>query len=611
MFKYVLTSLQGYKLRNLKNDIISGIIVAALTIPVAMGYAQVAGLPPIYGLYASIFPVLGYILFASSPQLIFGIDASASAITGSLFAAFGIAAASADAQAAAPVLSLFTGIFLVVFAVFKLGRFSEYISMPVMSGFISGVALSIIVGQVPKVLGLDSDGTNFFGNMSILIQQITKLNWISLAMGVASIAIILLGKKFLRKIPMALIVLVLGTVLSAVFTLDQQGVVIVGTIPSGFPPLSLPQVFSIGNLPRYIGGGFIIAVVIFADSLLSSNSFAIRNGYTLNTRREIFAFGTSNLMAAFSGCSPTSASVSRTAASEQFKGKTQMTSIVAAVLITFVTVFLSGLLYYMPQPVLSGIIIAALVGVVDFAALRDLLRHSRREAAVWIASAAGVLLVGVLFGVLIGVLLSFINVIARLSSPPQAFLGTIKGREGYYDLASHKRAKAVPGVTIYRFSARLFFGNINVFVDSIKKTIADEKPRMLIIEASGINEIDVTAVDGLREITTLLEKEKVDFYFTGLIQQVEKQIEKLGLGPQIGKRHIKKTIAEALALLPPEAEKPAEKKNNTKSPAAVKAPANKNGTTTKATAAKPAGKAKSVEKKPPAPAKPKPKEPKK
>ncbi len=546
MFKYVLTSLKGYKLSFLKSDIIAGVVVAALSIPVAMGYAGVAGLPPVYGLYASMLPVLGYILFASSPQLIFGTDASACAITGSVIAGMGIMAGSDDAVSAAALLSFFTALFLLLFAILRLGRFADYISMPVMSGFMSGTALSIMLSQVPKIFGIPSGGNNFFDSIVAIVTGIGKTNLISLAIGAVTVALVLVGRKFLPKLPMGLIVMVLGTALCALLRLDEQGVVVVGDIPRGLPPISLPDFFGPTGISAAIGSGLLIAVVIFADSLMSSRSFATRNHYKLDNNREIFAFGVSNLIASLSNCSPTSASVSRTAASEQFKGKTQMVSVVSVVVIGLVVMFFSGLLYYMPQPVLGGIVFAALLPVVDILVIRSLWRQTRNEAFIWLISAAGVLVVGVLFGVFIGVILSFFDVILRITNPPQAYLGKIEGRSGYFDQKNHKQAKAIPDVVIYRFSARLFFANVAIFKTGVKKAVEVNQPQAVIIDASGINSIDATAAEEISALLEWLDGQEVACYFAGQIDALNDQFEDFGLGSLREDGRIQKTVDDAL-----------------------------------------------------------------
>ncbi len=547
MFDYVFTSLKGYKPSFLKHDIIAGIMVAALTIPVAMGYATVAGLPSIYGLYASILPAIGYILIASSRELVYGIDAAASAITGSCLAAFGIAAGSQEAMTTVALLSLFSGIFLIIFALFKLGRFADYVSMPVMSGFMSGLALSIIFSQVPKVLGIQGSGDDFTENLVAIFSQWAAINPTSLLIGAITVALILLGRRFAKRVPVGLILMVVFTILCATLRLDTMGVSIVGTIPQGLPPISFPDIGSVGDLGPLLGSSFMIAIVIFASSLTPAQSFAAQNKYELKNNREIAAYGVSNLLASISGCSPTSASVSRTVVSQQFNGKTQMVTIVSAICIVLVVLFFSGLLYYMPQPVLGAIVFAALIGAVDVKMIVVLFRSSRSEAVIWLVSAAGVLLVGTLFGVVIGVFMSFVDVVMRITKPPQAYLGKIDGRDGFFDMKYRKDARPVPDVAIYRFSARLFFGNINIFKAGVLKAIELYHPKLLVIDSSGINSIDATAAEEMRKILSQLDHAGVDYCFAGQTKTLNRQFEGFGLDPLLADGHTQKTIKDALA----------------------------------------------------------------
>ncbi len=546
MFRYVLTSFRGYRLSWLKDDLIAGIIVAALTIPVAMGYAGVAGLPPVYGLYASMLPVLGYILFASSPQMIFGADASSSAITGSCLAALGIVAGSQQAVASAVILSLFAGIFLIIFSVMKLGKFAQYISKSVMSGFISGISFSILFGQIPKILGLAGSGNDFLGNIAALATHIGETNPLCALLGGTTIAAILLGKKYLPKLPVALIVMVLGTWICAVLRLDSQGVRVVGAIPRGLPKLALPDLLHLGNLSNYIGPSLLIAILVFADALMSAQVFAEKNGYALDNNREIFAFGFSNLVASVSGCAPTSGSVSRTAANEQYNGHTQLVSVVAVAVVGIVVAFFISALYYIPQPVLGGVVFTALCGVIEVPQIRRLLSISRNEAVVWFASAVGVLVMGTLFGVIIGVVVSFLDVIIRISAPPQAYLGKLEGRDGFFDLSAHKNAKAIPGIVIYRFSARLFFANFSIFKAGVEKAIQEAHPRAIVFDASGINSIDTTSVDSLKELLAGLDHQGIQYCFAGQTATLNRQFAALQLWPADDVSHIKKTIQDAL-----------------------------------------------------------------
>lgn len=545
VFNYVFPSMKNYKKEYLSRDVIAGIAVASLTIPVAMGYAEVAGLPPIFGMYAAIFPVIAYALFASSPQLNLGANASSSAITASALGTMGVVLGSQQAFYIVPVLSFFCGIFLMLFAIVNLGRFTKYISMPVMSGFITGVALSILFGQIPKLMGISADRSQLLGNLRAIVTQVGKTNWFSFSIGVVMLALIILGKKKFKKLPIPLILLVIATAASYLLNFENYGIKIVGDIPKGLPAFSFPALFSLPNLGLGIASGFLVAVVCFADSLLSSKSFAIRNHYELDERRELAAYSIANFLAAFTGCAPVGASVSRTAASEDFRGRTQLVSVVAAIIVALVVAFFSWMLYFMPQPALAGITISALLGVINIREIRSIVTRSTREAVIWVAAVAGVLVVGVLFGVLVGVILSFIDVVARLSVPPSAMLGVIPGKKGYYDLQRNPEAKPLPHVAIYRFSGALFFANVREFSDGLQKAL-DGDIQLLIIDASAIISIDITAADEIAKLFKMLDDKGVQYYITNSIGTFRDELERLELLPLIAPDHIKKSTEEAL-----------------------------------------------------------------
>ncbi|WNY26142.1 SulP family inorganic anion transporter [Methanolapillus millepedarum] len=548
MFNHIFITLKGYKKSYLKNDLIAGIVVAALTIPVAMGYAQIAGLPAIYGLYAAILPMIGYAFLATSKQLVMGPDSAASAITGSVVVSLGIALGSDDVLSIAPVLTFFAAVFLLLFAVLKAGRFASYISTPVVSGFLSGISLSVILRQIPKAMGVAIPDGSVFSQLWGILSEIPVLNIYALLLAVGTVLIVFFGKKFLPKLPMALVVLILGTVVTYVFGLDQLGVSIVGEIPKGLPSLMIPDLLSFPNLPMGILSGLIIAVVVFSDSIMTAKSFALKNRYDIDENRELFAFSAANFLSAFSGASPVSASTSCTASNDQYHGNTQAVSLVAAGVIAVVVAVFSGLLYYMPQPVLAGIIIAAVAGVVDVRLAKSLFKESRSEFWIWVISLGGVLFVGVLFGVLVGVILSFVDVIRGITAPTEAYLGKIEGKKGVYDLKSHKDAKPIDGIVIYRFSARLFFGNIDLFSKGIEKALTP-KPKAVIVDASGINNIDVTASDSLEVLIKSLQEDGIEFYFAHIRSDVEQDLRNNDLGSLIDSGHTTKTIEEALLAI--------------------------------------------------------------
>ncbi|WNY27417.1 SulP family inorganic anion transporter [Methanolapillus ohkumae] len=547
MFTRFLITLKDYKKSYLRYDIVAGIMVAALTIPVAMGYAQIAGLPPIYGLYASILPLLGYAFFATSRHLIITPDSAASAITGSVVVSLGFALGSPDVLSIAPVLTFFAAAFLLLFAVLKAGRFASFISTPVISGFLSGLGLFVILGQIPKALGIEISGGTVFSQVGEILSSLPLVNVYSALLAGSTLLLVLLSKKFLPKIPMALIVLVVGTIMTFLFGLDGFGVTIVGEIPGGFPTLAIPDILNFPDLSMGILSGFVIAIVILSDSLLTAKSFALRNRTKIQENRELVAFSAANFLSAFSGASPVSASTSCTAVNEQYHGKTQMASIVAAGIIALLVTFFGSLLYYMPQPVLAGIIIAAVSGVVDVKRAKIWAAESRNEFWIWILSLAGVLFVGVIFGVLVGILLSFADVIRGITKPEEAYLGIIDGKRGFFNLKNHSNAHPLENIIIYRFGARLFFANISIFGAAIENAIL-QNPKAIIVDASGINDIDVTAAETLEFLIESAQKSGIGFYFAGIRADVESDLIDTGLEEFVKSGHTQKTIEDALTI---------------------------------------------------------------
>lgn len=547
MFNTFIDTMKNYKMAYLKGDIQSGVVVAALTIPVAMGYAQIAGLPPIYGLYASFLPVLAYTLFASNPQLIFGIDATGSAFTASMISLANIAPESNDALLFVPLLAISTAIFLMIFSVLKLSKLIKYISSPVMSGFISGLGIAIIAGQIPKILGLKSAGMDFLKNNEIIVNNISKVNTVAVVLGIVSILIIVIGSRVSRKIPWPLIVLIIGTILSTIIRFDNYGVTIIGDIPQGLPPLSIPTKMPMEWLTYIIGGGFISAIICAASSLLTSKSFALEGDYKTNDDQELFAYGISNFVSGLSGCLPTSASVSRSAVNVAFGGKTQLTSVFATVTIGLVLLFFSDLLYFTPQPVLSAIIFCSLINIVAIGFFKRLYQRTKTEAFIWFATLLGVLLVGTLFGVILGVILSFILIILSSSlSVSRSFLGKRKGLNGYYDLKRYEDVEPLSGIMIYRFSNSLSFANIGIFISDIDNKI-DDTTRAVIIDASAVSSIDTTASDSLAKFCRHLERKKIDYYFANTIGIFRDDLRKHGFGMLLEDDHAIKTIDEIIA----------------------------------------------------------------
>lgn len=455
-------TLRGYCLKYLPKDVFSGIIIAAVSIPIAMGYAQIAGLPAVYGLYGSVFPILFFALFSTSKQFIFGVDATPAAIVGGAIAAHGFAAESEQAMVYIPMVALFTGLWLLVFYFLRADRIVEFISTPVMGGFISGIAVTIILMQVPKLMGSTPGRGEVLELSKHIYHSLADINWLSLAMGTGALFILILAKRLIPGFPMAILIMAMGVAATMVFHVDEHGVVLLAAVDPGMPRLFVPQLHRV-DITHAVGRGLMVAVVVMAETLLAENNFAVKNGYKLNIRQEILACAAGNLAAAAVGCCPANGSISRTSMNEQYGGKTQVVSFTASVVMAVILLCATGFIGYLPVPVLTAIVISALLNVVETHLAVRLFKVSRSEFMIFVAAGLGVLCMGTIYGVLIGIILSFVAMILKATNPPRAYQGMVPGKTGFYDLNKNRFAYPVKNVLIYRFSEDMFFANIKLF----------------------------------------------------------------------------------------------------------------------------------------------------
>ena len=504
----------------LVNDLIAGVTIAALTIPTSMGYAQIAGLPPVYGLYAAIFPVVFFALFASSRQVIVGIDASSGAIAGSLIAAAGIIPNTPEAIIFIPVATFFTSLFMLLFSLTDVRRLIVYVSEPVMGGTICGIALSVAFSQLPKLGDVSASGSNSLQKAVYLFTHLNEINWLSLVLSLLALTLIIVSKKRYPKLPTPLLILIGFTAISALFNFDRYDLSLVGEIPQGLPPVVIPQLMTAPSLFLAVIGGLLTALVLTTDSLLTSLKFSEGSQKPLKEKKELFAFSLANLVSSFSGGAPINASVSRTAANQQAKGKTQVVSLVAASVISIILIFFSNFLFFMPQGVLAAIVLSAVLTVIlaELKFLQRLFQNSRRESIIWLAAMITVLLSGVLLGLFLGILLSFVLIIVARMNSFSAFLGRDPETGRYIDLARNESAIKVPGVIIYRFSNALFFSNISQLIIDLDKQLKDRpETKTIIIEAYGITMIDTTAAKKLRFFMMELQQKDIQLYFVNTI----------------------------------------------------------------------------------------------
>lgn len=537
-------TLRNYNKKNLTKDIITGIIIMAVSIPISMGYAQIAGLPVVYGLYGSVFPIILFSLFSTSPQFIFGVDAAPAALVGTALLSMGIKSGSKEAIFVVPVLTFLVAIWLLAFYLMKAGKLVNYISAPVMGGFITGICTTIILMQSPKLIG----GTAGTGELFELLHHLWKALWHinipSLIMGGIALAILIATKRIAPKFPMAVVLMAAGALMTYFGPVKKWGISTLPFVEPGLPKFSVPDT-TVVKLTEVIMISLSVAVVIMAETLLAENNFAQKNGYRIDDNQEILAFSLGNFIAAFTGCCPINGSVSRTSMGEQYEGKTQLTGIIAGVSMIGILLFGTGFIGYLPIPVLTAIVISALMGATEFHLAKRLWKVSRTEFFIFVGAFFGVLILGTINGVLIGIILSFAEMIIRTSKPARCFLGIQPGHSHFRDMKESVNIHAIEGVVIYRFSSSLFFANAQVLVRDIEDNIKPET-KAVIIDAGAIGSIDITAADSIAILYRSLKEKGIKFYITEHIADLNEQLRRLGLGYLIEEGCARRTIHIAL-----------------------------------------------------------------
>ena len=536
---------QGYGSKDFSIDIIAGIIAALVSIPISMGYSQISGLPMIYGLYGSLIPILLFGFITTSHDFIFGVDAAPAALTGAAVTALGFAPESKDAATVIPMISLMTAAWLLLFSLIKAGNIIKYISMPVMSGFITGICTEIILMQVPKLYG----GKSGSGEAPELIIHIFKsLRFFNLAgflLSASTIFIILILKKFIPKFPMSIFVMVIGAIITYAFNLKNYGVTLLPPVKSGLPTFKFPVLTNDIIHPSLIFTSLTVSLVIIAESLLSSRKNALADGYDLNSNREIFAYAVGNFVSSLTGCCPVNGSVSRTSIVRQLGARSQIISISAFISMIFILLFGTRFIQYLPVPVLTGVVICALLGACEFNLAKKLAHTSRFDLIIFWAAFLGVLILGTIYGVIIGVILSFAAVVANAVTPPRHFEGIIPGRRGFHNLDRNKNAYPIKDTVIYRFNGNLFFANIDTFQSDIENSITPTTKRV-IVNASGIGNIDITAADRLMILTQNLKKRGIRLFLTEHVEKVNDSLRLYGADELIKTGSVRRTIETAL-----------------------------------------------------------------
>jgi high affinity sulfate transporter 1 len=543
-------SLSPFHREWLAKDIVAGVVLTTLLVPQGMAYAELAGLPPITGLYTSIMCLLGYAVFGPSRILVLGPDSS----LGPMIAAtiLPLIAAKGDpkrAVALASLLAIMVAVIMIVAAVAKLGFIADLISKPTMIGYMNGLALTILVGQLPKLFGFKVDAEGLISEFTAFVRGLAHGEAVPAAavVGIAGILLILVLQRWLRKVPAVLIMVVLAIAATTVFGLADRGVSLVGVLPKGFPPLTLPSV-RLSDLGPLFAGALGIALVSLADTISTSSAFAARTGQEVHGNGEMIGIGAANLAAGLFQGFPVSTSGSRTAVAERSGAKTQLTGVTGAVLITLMIVLVPGLFRNLPQPALAAVVITASLSLADIPGTVRLWRQRKAEFLLAIAAFLGVALLGVLPGIAIAVGLSILNVFRRAWWPYDTVLGRVEGLAGYHDIHSYPDASQLPGLVIYRFDAPLFFANAKTFRDEVRRFAATKPPpRWIVVAAEPVTDVDTTASDVLEDLDEELNTQGISLVFAELKDPVRRKLERYGLTRTIDPGHFFPTIGAAVA----------------------------------------------------------------
>ena len=524
-----LAALRSYRFgSDFNSDLFAGLSVAAVALPVSIAYAELAGLSPAVGLYASIGPLLAYALFGTSPQLMVNPDAASCAI----LAAAVTPLAGGDPSlylSLATALTLFTGILCMLASVFRLGVLANFLSRPILVGFLNGIALSIFLGQIGKVLGFQVTASKIVPKLLEIISKLPSTQMPTLLVTLFSIAVLLLVRKFITKVPAALAVLVLSAVVVKLFDLQTLGVAVLAPVPAGLPALALPIV-PLDTVPQLLGSGAGLALVLFTSGTITSRSFASRGGYEVDVDRELVAYGAANIASSLAQGFVVTGADSRTAMAVTAGAKTQVTGLVAAAVIALVLLFFTGPLQFVPLAALGVVLISAALSLLDFSSLRLLWRMDRRECGLSLVTTAGVVALGSINGILIAVALAIVRFVKHTARPSVELLGKEKGLPGLHSIDRHTSAKAIPGLVLFRFNAPLVFFNAEHFKQCALKAAraSGEDLRWFVIDTIPISDIDINGVTVLKDLKQKLAGQNVKLVLAGRQSEIETGLRQIG-----------------------------------------------------------------------------------
>lgn len=538
-FLPILDWLPNYKKSYLQGDLSAGLTVGVMLIPQGMAYAMIAGLPPIYGLYASTIPLIIYALLGTSRQLAVGPVAMVSLLTAAGIGALADGGTETYIMLAV-ALALFVGVIQFALGVFRLGFLVNFLSHPVISGFTSAAALIIGLSQLKHLLGVDIPRSHHIHEILLnAVEQFGGINWITFGIGAVGIVIIVGIKKVNRAIPGPLLAVLFGILAVWGMGLSEQGVKIVGTVPEGLPSFGVPS-FSVEDFNALLPIALTIALVSFMESIAVAKAIQAKHkDYKVSPNQELIGLGAANIVGSLFQSYPTTGGFSRTAVNDQAGAKTGLAAVISAVLIALTLLFLTPLFYYLPKAILASVIMVAVFGLIDFKEAKHLWQTDRVDFFMLLATFLGTLSLGIEQGILIGVTLSLGVVIFRTTLPHFAVLGKIPGEPLYKNINRFDNLERRDDILIMRFDARLYFANVNFFKETIEEEIDKRKDelKLFILDANSINSVDSSGIHALDEILEYCQSLGIEFYMTSVKGPLRDTLQRAHFDEKIGEEN--------------------------------------------------------------------------
>ena len=544
-----LLSLRQYQASWLAHDIIAGIVLVTMLVPVGIAYAVASGVPGINGLYATIVPLLAYALFGPSRILVLGPDSSlAAVILGVVLPLSGGDPHRAVALAA--MMAVVSGIVCIAAGAARLGFITELLSKPIRYGYMNGIALTVLISQIPKLFGFSIDGDGPLSKVWAIAEAVLggRANWTAFAVGAGTLAVILLLKNS-KRVPGILIAVVGATAIVAVLDLAvRAGVSVLGPLPQGLPAFKVPWI-SYSDIVPVLIGGCAVALVSFADTSVLSRAYAVRTGTNVDPNQEMMGLGAANLAAGFFQGFPISSSSSRTPVAEAAGARTQMTGVVGALAVALLLLVAPNLLRHLPAPALAAVVIASAIGLIEVTDLMRIFRIQRWEFWLSVVCLVGVAVLGAIPGIGLAIGIAVIEFLWDGWRPHSAVLGRAEGVRGYHDIARYPDARQVPGLVLFRWDAPLFFANAEFFKERVLDAAAKAPAPVhwLVVAAEPVTSVDVTAADSLAELDEILHRAGIEFCFAELKDPVKDKLKRFGLFARFGERSFFPTIGAAVS----------------------------------------------------------------